>query len=544
MSILKAQNVLICALSLLSLSDSLVFAQADFNWTSIPASNNLSWVNCYSSPIQCTRLNAPLNYSNPDAGLVTLALIRIPSALSGTPGYRGPILFNPGGPGGSGVDGITGFGAQIAAVVGPEFDVVSFDPRGVANSLPSISFFKTDAERASFDLGPLAEDATAAPDILPSQWARFQVLGRLAQDRDNGFLAHVTTDNVARDMLSIVEAHGQTKLRYWGISYGSVLGATFASMFPDKVERLIIDGVLDMEGYYSTDWANEILDTDKVLQMFFDECFKAGPKACAFYDSSSAVIKNNLDSLYSSVLAQPIPAYSFSLSTYGIIDHATLKKAIFTSFYTPYSSFSTLAQGLADLKNGNGSLLFELSSPLITEVVAAVSCGDGEQVTDNAAALEKYTQSIDHLSSFSSIVAGIRTLCSGWRIHPNNFKGPIMGNTSFPLLLIGNTADPVTPLVGAKKTSKGFPGSVVLTQDSPGHTSFSIPSNCTLGYVQQYFQNGTLPAAGTVCPVIGDLFPLPSNASVKAQVRRSSVLQTAAEALRVSSRKVALNRLI
>lgn len=86
------------------------------------------------------------------------------------------------------------------------------------NSVPLISFFENDAERASFNLGPEATDATARSGVLPSQWAHFQVFGHLAQDRDDGFLAHVTTDNVARDMLTIVEAHGQTKLSYWGIS--------------------------------------------------------------------------------------------------------------------------------------------------------------------------------------------------------------------------------------------------------------------------------------------------------------------------------------
>jgi hypothetical protein len=91
---------------------------------------------------------------------------------------------------------------------------------GVANSTPAISFFKTDVERAAFDFGPHATDPTATPNVLPSQWANFQTLGRLAKDRDTaGVLAHVSTDNVARDMLRIVEAHGQTKLKYWGISY-------------------------------------------------------------------------------------------------------------------------------------------------------------------------------------------------------------------------------------------------------------------------------------------------------------------------------------
>ncbi|KAF8956647.1 alpha/beta-hydrolase [Flammula alnicola] len=514
------RNVLIGALSIIVWSSSRVLAQGNFDWGSIVASDNLTWVSCYTPPLQCSRLNAPMNYSDPTAGSFSLALIRIPSSLNGTAGYRGPVLFNPGGPGGSGVQAIVEMGAQLSAAIGPEFDVLSFDPRGVANSTPAISFFLTDAERAAFDFGPNSEDATATPDALPRQWANFQVLGHLAQDRDNGSLAHVTTDNVARDMLRIVEAHGETQLKYWGTSYGSVLGATFAAMFPDKVERLIIDGVLDMEGYYNTDWANEVLDTDKVLQGFFDGCFQAGPSACAFYANSSAAISRNLDALYNQVLAQPVPAYASSLPEYGVVDHATLKNAISSSFYTPYNSFATLAQGLADLQNGNGSVLFQLSSPYVSEDVAAIACGDGKQVTDDADALKAYAQSISNISSFSSIVAGIRTLCSGWRIHPDNFKGPIMGNTSFPLLIIGNTADPVTPLVGAKKTAQQFPGSVVLTQDSFGHTSFAAPSECTIGHVQQYFQNGTLPAAGTVCPVTAALFPAPSTVTSRAPAQR------------------------
>ncbi|KDR73268.1 hypothetical protein GALMADRAFT_727774 [Galerina marginata CBS 339.88] len=507
-------------------------AQASFDWTSIPGSNNLTWVDCYAPPLQCTRLNAPLNYSDPNSGTVTLALIRIPSTLNETADYRGPVLFNPGGLGGSGVEAMLEFGSQLAPVIGPNFDVVSFDPRGAANSVPLISMFKTDAERATFDFGPNVADATATPDAIPRQWAHFRVFGQLAQDRDPGIFAHMTTDNVARDMLHIVEAHGQAKLRYWGISYGSVLGGTFASIFPDKVERLIIDGVFDMESYYSVNWANQLLDTDKVLQAFFDGCFKAGPKACAFYASSPSTISRNLDALYASVLAQPIMAYSPALPTYGIVDHVTLKNAVFTSLYTPYSSFSMLAQGLADLKKGNGSTIFQLSFPQLSEAAAAILCGDGRTVTDDAAALKAFTQGISNISTFSSALVGTRTMCSGWKIHPNNFKGPVAGNTSFPLLLIGNTGDPVTPLAGAKKTSKAFPGSVVLTQDSIGHTSFSIPSDCTLGHVNQYFQNGTLPAAGTVCPVIGDLFPVPSSISAREQVHAHSRVEVVAQTTR------------
>ncbi|KAF8160403.1 Alpha/Beta hydrolase protein [Pholiota molesta] len=402
---------------------------------------------------------APMNYSDPTSGSITMAMIRIPSPLNNTDAYRGPVLFNPGGPSQSGVDAILQIGAELSAVIGAEFDIVSFDPRGVARSTPPISFFTSAAERVAFDFGPHATDAAAAPGALPAQWAHFQVLGALARDRDAGvgLLAHVTTDNVARDMLRVVRAHGEDKIRYWGISYGSVLGATFAAMFPDNIERLIIDGVFDMEGYYNTDWSNETLDTDKVLHAFFSACHAAGPSHAT-----------------STRPAQP-PSPATSMLSYGIVDAPTLKNAIFSALFTPYQSFSVLARGLSELARGNGSVVLQLAQPLADEVNAAVSCGNGRAV------------------------AGVR----GWRIHPDNFKGPIIGNTSFPLLIIGNTGDPVTPLAGIK----GFPGSVVLTQDSLGHTSFTSPSNCTLAYVQQYFQNGTLPAPGVVCAVTAPLFP-------------------------------------
>ena len=101
----------------------------------------------------------------------------------------------------------------------------------------------------------------------------------------------------------------------------------------------------------TADFANEILDADKVLNAFFVECHKAGPTTCAFYANSSAAIAHNLDVLYEKVLAQPVPAYSPDLPKYGFVDHPTLKNAILSSFYQPYSLFSTLAQGFALLEH-------------------------------------------------------------------------------------------------------------------------------------------------------------------------------------------------
>ena len=150
--------------------------------------------------------------------------------------YKGPVLLNPGGPGGSGVEFIQIDGDLLSTILGPQFDIVSFDPRGmcapkfdiffmnpqihplftgIGQSTPRVAFFKSAAERAIWN----ASGLHIAEDDVANKWVSAVVLGKLAADRDNdGYLRHINTDQTARDMLRIVEAHGRTKIQYWGIS--------------------------------------------------------------------------------------------------------------------------------------------------------------------------------------------------------------------------------------------------------------------------------------------------------------------------------------
>lgn len=106
-------------------------SKTSFTWSTVIPSETLIWHPCYASPIQCARLIVPLNYSDPSGDKAAIAMARIPAAvLPGSPQYRGPILVNPGGPGGSGVDLVLGAGALLSGIVGPNFDVLGFDPRG------------------------------------------------------------------------------------------------------------------------------------------------------------------------------------------------------------------------------------------------------------------------------------------------------------------------------------------------------------------------------------------------------------------------------
>jgi len=163
-----------------------------------------------------------------------------------------------------------------------------------------------------------------------------------------------------------------------------------------------------------------------------------------------------------------------------------------------------------------GSSCKSTSTNNVMESEIAVSCGDSGKIDDTPEQLEAYYASIRKLSIFSDFLLPQRVRCSGWQVHGNNvFQGPTGGNTSFPLLVIGNTADPVTPARGAVRTAQTFTNSVVLIQDSPGHTSFAATSSCTQSLVRAYFQNGTLPSNGTICPVDVQLFESSANVTTR-----------------------------
>ncbi|KAJ7310915.1 Alpha/Beta hydrolase protein [Mycena albidolilacea] len=512
-------------------------ADTDFQWNKLEASDKLVWTPCYSG-LQCSLLQVPLDYSSATAGTASIAIARYPANCTKSE-YRGPILLNDGGPGGSGVDYVVEVGASIATIIGEQFDIVGFDPRGVSYSTPTISFFRTAAERALWmpatsDIVFPALNQTA--DAVAQQWARAQILGQLAVNRNDGnYIQHITTDNTARDMLRITEAFGFEKVQYWGVSYGSVLGSTFAAMFPDKVGRVVVDGVMPMDTWYSANLTREAADTDKALQTFFDGCAAAGPEACAFSAPSSIEVATKLDALFAAIEVQPVPVTT--PVSYGVVDYTFLRNSVFHALYSPYDSFVALAQGLADLAMGNATTLytaeevppFECDYSSTTpfhengyEALVAISCGDMAVESDTVSQLQAYYASIQAISSIADMYGNWRVVCSGWKLHrEDRFKGPFRApNTSFPLLVIGNTADPVTPIAGAKSTVDAFPGSALLTIDAPGHTSLGAPSTCFYRYLRQYFQNGTLPPQNTVCQPDGVLFPPPANATTEGVASR------------------------
>jgi pimeloyl-ACP methyl ester carboxylesterase len=276
----------------------------DFDWETITPSRKLEYHACYGE-YQCARLTVPLDWldetgSNPH--VVDLAITRLPATVPETdPSYGGDIFTNPGGPGGSGVAHVLAYGHMMRNVTSDadrRYAILSWDPRGVGFTTPNADCYAGDfgardiAEIEGRALGHLLGDGD---DTLRRQWARTRAYGRLctqsaATAADNGsfsILPYLTTPSVVRDMVAMLDqieelrnkeeaervvqvddsnkAERRLELRetekieqkkkevprllYWGFSYGTLLGNTFASMFPGRVGRVILDGVCDADDY-------------------------------------------------------------------------------------------------------------------------------------------------------------------------------------------------------------------------------------------------------------------------------------------------------
>jgi pimeloyl-ACP methyl ester carboxylesterase len=205
----------------------------------------LTWKPCAGAPgRQCARAQVPLDYDAPLGARISLALAKLPA---GDPAHRiGTLFVNPGGPGGSGVDLVKTFADQLfTPAVRARFDILGFDPRGVAASTPLQCFATTDQALAA--LAPFAFPYTRAQERV---W--FAADRRLAQacaGRAGAILDHMSTADVVRDIDLLRRAVGERTTTFVGYSYGSYIGSTYASLFPNRVRAVVIDGVIDPVSY-------------------------------------------------------------------------------------------------------------------------------------------------------------------------------------------------------------------------------------------------------------------------------------------------------
>lgn len=480
------------------------------------------------SPLfECGTLYAPLDYtSQNDTRQARISVIRYKAGGGKTKreDVLGSVLLNPGGPGGSGFDllGNTRVANLFDHYMDGRYDLVSFDPRGVGSTYPMVQCFN---DTDKFNYMGYVESAYGLPGQHGAKVMKHEIgymladlhlLGSVCKEHpDSELFKYVSTAFVARDMNLLHKALGDEKINYWGFSYGTVLGSTYAAMFPNSINRMAIDGVVDVYNYYEGHWSNNLVDTEAEFEHFFRECTKAGSDNCKLVSlaSEDKDLKTVVMDWANKLKINPVVVEDASpprLLTYGDVSSRLL-----TAMYNP-RGWPLLADNLYEaIHKGNSSaLLYKINlRPTIngeSEALYAIACSDAAGEAPGPGRrwgiedFEKFWKlSYEDSPNFSVYFAGNGAMChSGWQFRgAERYSGDFNTNTSFPLLLLGNDFDPVTPGRYADKMSKGFAGSVSVRRAGYGHCSISQSSKCIDDIVTKYFVYGELPAPGTYCEV-------------------------------------------
>ncbi|TAQ86409.1 hypothetical protein B7494_g5254 [Chlorociboria aeruginascens] len=477
--------------------------------------SNIKWGPCNATevnstiPIQCASVFVPLDYTD-HASNATLKLELAKISATSQP-VLGSILLNFGGPGEPGRSGLAALGSTLLPLSGGQHDLIAFDPRGTGNTL-LLSCGET-----VLDAAASAVTLSNASDVaLGENWAAGGIISYDCFQNGNATGSLMGTAFVARDLISVVDQLGEDgMLRYWGFSYGTTLGATVASMFPDRIEKMILDGVQNPHEYYhaNADF-QEWTDSDKEFSAIFTGC-QAAPNNCALAhgNATATELEQAAWGLLDTVKYHPIP-----IGGSLILDYTTLKSILSYSLYSP-AGWPTLASLLDMLLTGN----FEGALPLLEGYLIEIGGGGGISLAFaelgihcgdldlRLSSFDDLIPVIDRLYTTSRIMGDAATIvttsCSQWKMAAKErYQGNFQVQTSKPVLLIGNTYDGLTPLVSAYNLSSGLEGSVVLEVNGYGHTSLAAPSICTLKASAAYWTNGTLPRPGTICKLDAPLY--------------------------------------
>ncbi|CAO2647322.1 Nn.00g082440.m01.CDS01 [Neocucurbitaria sp. VM-36] len=486
-------------------------------------------IDAHGATLYCASLEVPLDYTSAESK-ETLQLQLLKVKATNEPS-KGSIIMNPGGPGASGVEEISKNGPMYRDVFGGNFDVVGFDARGTGRTMPfacipSNSTSSTLSRRGTNLTIPQAD----AYSILTSKaWDDAGVfVETCATTEGNADIAsYLSTPFVARDMLQIVDALNEDGLlRFWGRSYSSVLGQTFAAMFPDRVGRILLDSVVRFDDYFSGQWTTANRDTEIALLNFFQECVNAGPEACPIANftgpnTTPKELHEEIGKAFQELLDQPIilpdsyiPPSQEWWQPGGITLYQELKYWMLVLLYRP-DQFGNL-YGLIDatLKRDGQSWVETLTEPasdnattpeipwnLGVNAFHGIACSDTPFRADSPENMYAVVRAQAAQGSWSDVFAPQVWACAQWKFEAaERFSGPFTAvNTSFPLLMVNGAHDPITPLSGAWETSANFLGSRLVTHNGHGHGVMNHPSACTVKAIHDYFNNGKLPEVGTIC---------------------------------------------
>jgi len=456
----------------------------------------LKWTDCGDN-LQCTTATSPLDWNDPAAGEIDLALVRQPA----TSGDRlGSLLVNPGGPGASGYDFIKdSVDYATDDTLQAAYDVVGFDPRGVGRS-SAVSCLEP-AEMDEYLYGiPGAPRGTDAW-IAEQEVSAIEFASGCAENT-GPLLGHVETTQAARDLDLLRAILGDKKLNYLGYSYGTFLGATYAELYPKNVGRLVLDGAVDP----STTNA----EVNRVQAQGFESALRAYLTDCL--DSGECPFRGNVDQAMSTVraLLDSVDASPIAASDGRLLGSSALLTAIIYPLYQA-TAWEYLSDMFASVMQGDADYAFQFADAYngrnedgtyadnSTEAFQAINCVDYDYNDDpavmrqQAAELEAAAPVIGTYLSFGDIG------CANWPYAFTGERTEIHASGAAPILVVGTTNDPATPYVWAKSLAKQLDSAHLVTYTGEGHTAYNKSNECVNDAVDNYLVKGTVPASDPLC---------------------------------------------
>jgi pimeloyl-ACP methyl ester carboxylesterase len=472
-------------------------------WHACPAS--LSAGTGGQRTLRCGTLPVPLNYRNPAGRKITLALSEIP-ATAPPAQQQGVLLVNPGGPGAGGL----GLPAQVAGVlpaaVAAQYDIVGFDTRGVGASQPALTCDPSFFSRPRPDYVPASR---AAEQVLIAR-ARAYAAG--CEKRFGWLLPYMTTADMARDMDSIRAALGQRQINYLGYSYGTYLGQVYATLFPSRVRRMVLDSVVDPAGaWYADNIAQDYAFQDRMNAFF---AWTAANDATFGLGRTPAQVAQAYQQVAARLTRHPI-----GTATGPIVGPDELSDTFLVGGYATVI-WPDLASALASFAHHDSAgdlvslyLSFGRQSENEFAVYNAVECSDVAWPRDWAR-WDTDTRKVYATAPFEAWGnAWFNAACAFWPV-----KGPaqpmrIDGAGLPPILMLQGTLDAATPYQGALVARKMLPSARLVAVEGDGNHGQSLsspPDPCVLGYLARYLRNGLIPSGSGLVSAMCPAQPAPA----------------------------------
>ncbi|KAK0661588.1 hypothetical protein QBC41DRAFT_260991 [Cercophora samala] len=509
------------------------------NDTKSPVINKINWGEpCnldipLADNVDCGSLVVPLDYTDPTSNdTLTLSLLRSKAVSAGATANKKSMLFNFGGPGYEARKSLAAYAPTLHNMTGGEYDLVAFDPRGTADTITFKCFANPTDRLVAGTLLPILDltPGASAPNAFAENYANAVAFSQrcAAYNLDPSLQKKanvITTGMVARDLMAVVDSLHKFEgedglLHYWGISYGSLLGATVAALFPARMERIILDGVVNAENYYHRFGidVDQLLSADDAFRGVLSDCLQVGSSRCALADVSStaAGLEAALLAMVDRYQASPVAAAG------KVINGRFVKELLIVIIKYPTGVVPLATVYIRSLLEGANleavvafhKALYEAVSMGDNDALAGIACSDkvvrAAGSTDQRL-VDDTNYMLNSTEVFGGLLAGIASQCAEW---PFEGKGkyeehwfdeagqPKVIKTRKPILFVGNRYDPVTPVKSAVEMSNVFEGSRVLERDAFGHSSVAQWSDCTAEVFRGYFGDEmVLPEDKKVCEV-------------------------------------------